>query len=174
MPGARVLVTARPGEIIEQHVFDRRVEMYGFDEPRLDQYVSMFCAGNDTKNGNLESNIRSYIDNDNNVGRLCYVPELCKLFCYTVKKTLEQHGRVSSSTTITHLLTMSVVYFVTAYHPDYNRGQLSEENNPITHLKDLLLSYSSLAKEGMNHLPVKVLFLGEDLKRWGLSRFIAR
>ena len=174
MPGARVLVTARPGAVSEYHVFDRKVEMYGFDKSRVDQYVSMFCAGNDTENDNLESLIRNYIDDDNNnIGSFCYVPMFCNLLCRIAKLIRNGHDRMYLPKTITQLLTTSVLAFAVEHHPDI-KGNTPSEYDVIAHLKDALLDHSKLAKEGMSGLPIKLLFSEDDLKRWGLSKSTAR
>ena len=174
MPGARVLVTARPGAANEYHVFDRKAEMYGFDESRVDRYVSMFCAGNDTKNDSLESLIRNYIDDDkNNIGSFCYVPVFCNLLCRIAKLIRNGHDRMYLPKTITQLLTTSVLAFAVEHHSDI-KGNTPSEYDVIAHLKDALLDHSKLAKEGMRRLPIKLLFSEDDLKRWGLSKSTAR
>ena len=174
MPGVRVLVTARAGAVNEYHVFDRSAEMYGFDASRIDQYVSVFCKGNDTENVNLESHIRNYIDTDTNVCSFCYVPMFCNLICRIAKMILEQPRRVSMPTTITQLLKLSVLSFAIEHHPDFKGKTISEDDDIIAHIKDPLLHHSKLAKEGMSRLPIKLLFSEDDLKRWGLSKSTAR
>ena len=174
MPEARVLVTARPGAVNEYHVFDRKAEMYGFDDSRVDRYVSMFCARNDTENDTLESLLRNYIDdNSNNIGSFCYVPVFCNLLCRIAKLIRNGHNRTFLPKTITQLLTTSVLAFAVEHHPDIN-GNAPSEYDVIAHLKDPLLHHSKLAKESMSRLPIKLLFSEDDLKRWGLSNSTAR
>ena len=175
IPGARVLVTARNGGVTEHEVFDRRAEIYGFDETRIDQYVSMFCAGSDTDNGILESHIRRYIDKDKNISSFCYLPMLCNLICQIAKMLQKGHYQTTLPTTVTELLKLSVIHFATECHPDFKGEILSEDDDDVVaYFKDPLLSHSKLAKEGMSHLPVKFLFTKEDLARCGLSKFVAR
>ncbi|KAK2162580.1 hypothetical protein NP493_1514g00023 [Ridgeia piscesae] len=174
MPGARVLVTARPGAVNEYHVFDRKAEMYGFDESRVDRYLSMYCAGSDTANDNIESLIRNYIDdNNNNIGSFCYVPMFCNLLCRIAKLIWNGHNQMYLPKTITQLLTTSVLTFAVEHHPDI-KGNTPSEYDVIAHLKDPLLHHSKLAKEGMSGLPIKLLFSEDDLERWGLSKSTAR
>ena len=169
-----MLVTARPGAVNEYCVFDRKAELYGFDESRVDQYVSMFCAVNDTENDSLESLIRNYIDdNNNNIGSFCYVPMFCNLLCRITKLIRNGHNRTYSPKTITQLLTTSVLTFAVEHPPDI-KGNTPSEYDVIAHLKDPLLQHSKLAKEGMSRLPIKLLFSEDDLKRWGLSKSTAR
>ena len=173
--GAGVLVTARNGGVTEHKVFDRRAEIYGFDETRIDQYVSMFCAGNDTDNCILESHIRRYIDTDKNISSFCYLPMLCYLICQIAKMLQKGHYQTTLPTTVTELLKLSVIHFATEYHPDFKWKTCSEEDdNVVAYFKDPLLRHSKLAKEGMSHLPVQLLFSKEDLARCGLSKFVAR
>ena len=175
MPGASVLVTARPGAVSEYHVFDRKAEMYGFDESRVDLYVSMFCDGNDTDNDNLESLIRNYIDeNNDDIGSFCYVPMFCNLLCRIAKLIRNGHNRMYLPKTITQLLTTSVLAFAVEHHPDLKGNTPSEDKDIIAHLKDALLHHSKLAKDGTSRFPIKVLFSEDDLKRWDLRKSTAR
>ena len=148
--------------------------MYGFDDSRVDRYVSMFCAGNDTENDSLEQLIRNYIDDDNNnIGSFCYVPMFCNLLCRIAKLIRNGHDRMYLPKTITQLLTTSVLAFAVEHHPDI-KGNVPSEYDVIAHLKDPLLDHSKLAKEGMSRLPNKLFFSEDDLKRWGLSKSTAR
>ena len=174
MPGARVLVTSRDGGATEHHVFDRTVEVCGFDEARIDQYVSLFSEANDADEGTLESHIRNYIDNNNRVRTFCYLPMLCNLICRDAKIQLVRHSKLSLPTTVTQLLKLSVLNFAIEHHPDVKGKTLSENHDVIARFKGPLLLHSKLAKEGMSHQPVKRLFSEEDLERWGLSKLVAR
>ena len=175
IPGASVLVTARNGGVIEHRVFHRRAEIHGFDETRIDQYVSKFSAGNDTDSGTLESHIRRYIDNDNNISTFCYLPMLCNLICHITEMPQQGHYQTTLPTTVTELLKLSVIHFATEHHPDFKGKTLSEEDDDVVaHFKDPFLCHSKLAKEGMSNLPVQFLFSEEDMARYGLSKFVAR
>ena len=170
---ARLLVTSRLGGVIEYSVFDQITEIYGFVESRIFEYVSMFCSGNDDENGQLESHIRDYINNNINIRSFCYVPMLCNLVCRIAKLNLEQNSEVPLPTTITQLLTMSVLNFAMEHHPDFKGTELCEDDDVIAHIKDPLLCHAKLAKDGMSRQPVKLLFSKGNIERFQLSHVTA-
>ena len=147
---ATLLVTSRPGGVDEYKKFDLVAEIYGFDETMIDEYVGKFWQGDDT----LKVQICSYINSNINISSLCRLPMFCSLVCRMRKIGLE---------TMTQLVTKFVDIFVRERHADFTEKELGQ-CDVLAKIKEQLIHHSQLAKDGMSHQPVKVVFPIEDLK----------
>ena len=149
---ATLLVTSRPGGVDPYMKFDLVAEIYGFDETMIDEYVGKFWQGEDK----LKLQISSYINSNINITSLCHLPMFCSLVSRIGKTGLE---------TMTQLVTKCVDAFVRERHADFTGKELDQCDVPVlAKIKDQLIHHSQLAKNGMSHQPVKVVFSIEDLK----------
>ena len=169
MASAKLVVTCRSGAVREYKVFDRITQIYGFSELRIRQYVSTFCKRNAIENVDLESHILDYIDNEINIRSFCYIPMFCSLVCRIAKMKLEEHVDIPLPTTVTQLLKDTVVSFVNQLNPRFKGKSLDEDDDVISQIKDLLLQHSKLAKKGISHRPMQILFAKEDIESCHLS-----
>ena len=169
MASAKLVVTCRSGAVREYKVFDRITQIYGFSELRVLQYVYTFCKRNAIENVDLESIILDYIDNEINIRSFCYIPMFCSLVCRIAKMKLEQHVDIPLPTTVTQLLKDTVVSFVNQLHPDFKGKSLDEDDDVISQIKDPLLQHSKLAKKGISHRPMQILFTKGDIESCHLS-----
>ena len=169
MPSAKLVVTCRSGEVREYKVFDRITEIYGFSELRIRQYVAMFCSRNAIEDVDLESHILDYIDNETNIRSFCYIPMFCSLVCRIAKMKLEQHVGMPLPATVTQLLKETVVSFAIELHPNFKGKSLDEDDDVTDQIKCPLLQHSKLAKKGVSHRPMRILFDKGDIESCHLS-----
>ena len=111
LPGATVLVTSRPtaSDVLSKLHFDRKVEIIGFTEDKIENYVEKFCA-NLGKN-ELKPKIWAHIKSSE-LKNLCYIPVNCFIVCVTL---LNCQSDVTNDnalpTTLTELYQAALVYF---------------------------------------------------------------
>ena len=91
LPGATVLTTSRRGKAENVFndigiTFQKRLELLGFSEHDIENYVKGFCPS-ETDNC---ANIWKTIKNNPEFLNLCYVPQVCDLVCLTLKECFEQ------------------------------------------------------------------------------------
>ena len=155
-----LLVTSRPGGVDEYKKFHQIAEIYGFNETMIDNYVEMYCQGEVT----LEHHIDNFIKSNINVSSLCHLPIFCYLLCEMGKYGLERDREAPFPTTMTQLMIQCVDNFVREQHPDFSGKELGGRYDVVADVREQLLAHSKLAKEGMSHQPVKVVFSNEDVK----------
>ena len=154
-----LVVTSRTVRANDYKTFDRLVELHGFTEPMVEEYVQKFCQQDET----LRCHIGNYIDNDINVGRLCNWPLFCNLLCRLGKSGLDQGKHVPFPTTLTQVMTKCVHSFVKEQLPQFTGIELAKGEDVIAQIRDELLHISKLAKDGMSQQPVKVVFSQRDV-----------
>ncbi|XP_028406179.1 NACHT, LRR and PYD domains-containing protein 12-like [Dendronephthya gigantea] len=105
LPGATVLTTSRPTaeRIYRELKFDREVEMLGFSEKQIEEYVRKFC-GNNTKKS---SEIWNIIKDSPELLSFCYVPVNSYIVCLTLYKSIDfgQHVKDKSYSKIPKTMT---------------------------------------------------------------------
>ena len=153
-----LLVTSRTVCADDFKTFDRLAELHGFTESMVEEYMQKFCQQEET----LRCHIGNYIDNDIHVASLCKWPLFCNLLCRLGKSGLDQGKQEPFPTTLTQLMTKCVDSFVKEQHPQFTGRELAESEDVIAQISDELLHLSKLAKDGMGHQPVKVVFSQED------------
>ncbi len=111
LPEATVLVTSRPtaSDVLSKLHFDRKVEIIGFTEDKIENYVEKFCA-NHGKN-ELKPNIWVHIKSSE-LKNLCYIPVNCFIVCATLFPCLSDSANDNAlPTTLTELYQAALVYF---------------------------------------------------------------
>ncbi|KAK2160279.1 hypothetical protein NP493_1658g00003 [Ridgeia piscesae] len=154
-----LLVTSRPGGVDEYKKFHQIAEIYGFDETMIDRYVEMYCQGEVT----LKYHIDNFIKSNINVSSLCHLPIFCYLLCEMGKIGLERDREAPFPTTMTQLIAKCVENFMREQHPDFSGKELGR-HDVVADVREQLLAHSKLAKDGMSHQPVKVVFSNKDIK----------
>ncbi len=126
LPGATVLVTSRPtaSYLLSKLHFDRTVEIIGFTEDKIENYVDKFCA-NHGKN-ELKPKIWAHIKSSE-LKNLCYIPVNCFIVCATLFPCLSDSANDNGlPTTLTELYQAALVYF--SKNLDRNESNQCYEN----------------------------------------------
>jgi hypothetical protein len=126
LPGVTVLTTSRPTaqRVFQKLKFDRTVEILGFFEEQIKEYVFKFCENNTT--GEL---IWNEIQGSHEMRSLCYIPVNCYIICLTLKESVENdvesesqfHEGLNSNIlgTITELYKRAVKVLLYRHHPEF-------------------------------------------------------
>ena len=161
--GATVLVTSRPtaNELYSKFKFDRTVEIIGFTEDRIEEYVTKFCKSQDRDD--LEPKIWNHIKSSSDLLNSCYIPVNC-LIAVTILFESVQANRASEIESLPATLTELYQEAVTHFDKNHSRklgGQSSEE---------AIKKLQSLAFKGIE--PMQLIFdsksFDEQMKQSGL------
>ncbi|XP_046842258.1 NACHT, LRR and PYD domains-containing protein 12-like isoform X2 [Xenia sp. Carnegie-2017] len=146
---AIVLVTSRP---TAEHAygclkFDRTVEILGFFEDQIKEYVDKFCG----KDKNTAKSIYEHIDTSLELKSLCYIPVNSYIVCLTLKESLICKAE-DIPKTITKLYNRAIKVLLWMHHPLCKSGKIPRENdyliiplhpelkNDIDKIKDIAVS----------------------------------
>ena len=163
LPKATVVVTSRPTahKFYSNFNFDRTVEIIGFTEDRIEEYVTKFCHSHDR--GHLKPKIWNHIESSSDLLNSCYIP----VNCWIVVTILFEHVQAdpaneieSLPTTLTDLYQAAVTHLNEKHFRNVG-GQSSEKA-----IKEL----QSLAFKGIE--PMQLIFdsklFDEQMKQSGL------
>ncbi len=117
LPGATVLTTSRPTaeHIYQQLEFDREVEVLGFHEKQIEEYVEMFCRNDMQKS----SEIWNLIKESPELLSLCYIPVNCYIVCLTLKESIQTEDESGIPRTITELYKRAIKILLFRHHLGY-------------------------------------------------------
>ncbi|XP_046841847.1 NACHT, LRR and PYD domains-containing protein 12-like [Xenia sp. Carnegie-2017] len=123
---AIVLVTSRP---TAEHAygcskFDRTVEILGFFEDQIKEYVDKFCG----KDKNTAKNIYEHIDTSLELKSLCYIPVNSYIVCLTLKECLTCKAE-DIPKTITELFNRAIKVLLWKHHPLCTSGKILRAND---------------------------------------------
>ena len=125
LKGATILVTSRPtaDDFYSKLNFDRNVEILGFTQDKIEEYVTQFCNNNNTSD--LEPKIWQHIKSNSELLNLCYIPVNCLIVCVTLSGCLSDSQNDTSAlpTTLTELYQASLHYFEKYEHNRNADGQ---------------------------------------------------
>ena len=130
---ATVLVTSRPtaNDVLSKLYFDRKVEIIGFTEQKIENYVEKFCANH--KKSELKPKIWNHIKSSE-LKNLCYIPVNCFIVCVTLINWIGDEGNDNAlPTTLTELYQAALVYF----HKNHDRNETKEHKKVISDLEQL-------------------------------------
>ena len=130
---ATVLVTSRPtaNDVLSKLHFDRKVEIIGFTEEKIENYVEKFCANHGKSE--LQSKIWKPIKSSE-LKNLCYIPVNCFIVCVTLLNCIGDEGNDNAlPTTLTELYQAALVYF----HKNHDRNETKESKKVISDLQEL-------------------------------------
>ena len=126
LPGVTVLTTSRPTaqRVFQKLKFDRTVEILGFFEEQIKEYVFKFCEKSTT--GKL---IWNEIQRSPEMRSLCYIPVNSYIICLTLKEIVDNdveselqfHEGLNRNIlgTITQLYKRAVKVLLYRHHPEY-------------------------------------------------------
>ena len=129
LPEATVVVTSRPTahKFYSKFKFDRTVEIIGFTEDRIEEYVTKFCHSHDRDD--LKPKIWNHIKSSSDLLNSCYIP----VNCWIVATILFESVQSDLTNEIESLpTTLTELYQAAMTHLDENHfrnvgGQSSEE-----------------------------------------------
>ncbi len=160
LPGATVLITSRPtaSDVLSKLNFDRKVEIIGFTEDKIENYVEKFC-GNHGKN-ELKPKIWTHIKSSE-LKNLCYIPVNCFIVCVTLLNCLYDPTNDNAlPTTLTELYQAALAYF----YKNHDRNQSNDCYEKV--LKELQqLAFIGMQKE---RLIFDSELVNEQMKESGL------
>ena len=138
---AKVLVTSRPTatDVLSKLHYHRKVEIIGFTEDKIENYVEKFCANHENKR--LKPKIWNHIKSSE-LKNLCYIPVNCFIVCVTLLNCLSDQGNENAlPTTLTELYQAALVYF----HKNHDRNETKE------HYEKVINDLQQLAFHGMEN-----------------------
>ena len=117
LPGAIVLTTSRPTaeQVYERFDFGLTIEILGFHEVQIEEYVGKFCRNDIEKS----SEIWHLIKTSPELLTLCYIPVNSKIVCLTLKESIEAEGQSNIPRTITELYERAVKILLYSHHSKY-------------------------------------------------------
>ena len=163
LPEATVVVTSRPiaNKFYSKFNFDRTVEIIGFTEDRIEEFVTKFCHSHDRDD--FKPEIWNHIKSSSDLLNSCYIP----VNCWIVVTILFERVQADPTNEIESLpTTLTDLYQAAVTHLDENHfrkigGQSSEEAIKIL---------QSLAFKGIEHM--QLIFdsksFDEQMKQSGL------
>jgi hypothetical protein len=117
LPGVTVLTTTRPTaeHIYQKLKFDREIEILGFHEDQIKDYVEKFCRNDIQKS----SEIWNLIKQSPELLSLCYIPVNSYIVCLTLMESIEVKGQSNVPTTITELYKRAINILLFRHHLGY-------------------------------------------------------
>ena len=164
IPSARLLVTSRPGGIINGNTYDKKAEIYGFTREKMSDYIKKFSGGNQS----LEKSIEDYLDRNVNICSHCYIPVQLNMTCHIVKERMQNESNPHLPETLTELFVGYLANLLTR-HPNYKDPQVDTSTDIIAELKDPVLNHANVARHGMEQVPIKVTFSKKEIDEFELQ-----
>ena len=113
LPLATVVVTSRPtaNEFYSKITFDRTVEIIGFTEERIEEYVTKICQTHGRED--YTSKILNHIQSSSDLLNSCYIPVNCFIVITILFERLEDLRNQTDAlpTTLTELYEAAVTHF---------------------------------------------------------------
>ena len=164
LPGATVLTTSRPTAerlykptIYDPIQYDREVEIMGFHEEEVKNYVEKFCGIDKQKSTEIWNLIKASPE----LLSLCYIPVSSYIVCLTLGESIkidkrEAEGQSNVPKTITQLYKKAINILLFRHNSEYRGKQI-----PPTKLKDDLGKLKEIARNGMRR--EKLIFYDDDV-----------
>ncbi|XP_022803640.1 NACHT, LRR and PYD domains-containing protein 12-like [Stylophora pistillata] len=149
--GSVVMVTSRPDEsdkIKDEIRFDRYVEITGFFEPQVKEYIEKYFRDNER----FKSTVTDHITKNANLVSFAHIPVLCFLMCYYFDYILTESTNTKALPVKTSDLYFEVVNMFVRKH---------NKNKRLSH-EETLDKLSELAAQLL--LEKRFLFTKEDVK----------
>ena len=153
LPGATVLTTSRPTaeHIYQSILFDRVVEILGFHEKQIKEYVEKFCA----KDVQKATEIWSQIKASQELLSLCYVPVNSYIVCLTLKESIAVQDELEVPKTITELYKRAIKILLYRHHVSYKDKNIPKDFLTTKHLPEELQNDLNKLKKIARHGMVK-------------------
>ena len=123
LPEATVLVTSRPtaNQFYSKFKFDRTVEIIGFTQDRIEEYVTKFCQTHNKDD--FEAKIWNHIQSSSDLLNSCYIPVNCWIIVTILFESLKdpQNEVNALPTTLTELYQAAVTHFDKEHFRKFDR-----------------------------------------------------
>ena len=152
LPGATVLATSRPtAEHIYQGMnFGRIVEILGFHEKQIKEYVEKFCGEDVQKTTEIWSQIKT----SQELLSLCYVPVNSYIVCLTLKESIAVQDQLEIPKTITELYKRAIKILLYKHNVSFKDKDIPKDYL-ITKLPENLQNDLNKLKEIARHGMIK-------------------
>ena len=167
LTGAQVVFTSRPRAAGLRCFtkFDRELEIKGFNQDQIKDYIRKYCGGDRKK----AEQIIAYLDDSSDLRSYCYIPALCSFIVSCISLIIDSSPKQSSEwhthpQTITQLMTLIVINFVIQHHDKYKYNKPESPWDVLPELKESFQKLAKLAAWGMMATPVRLTFTTEDIK----------
>ena len=162
LPEATVLVTSRPtaNQFYSKFKFDRTVEIIGFTQDRIKEYVTKFCQSHNKDD--FEAKIWNHIQSSSDLLNSCYIPVNCWIIVTILLESLKdpQNEVNALPTTLTDLYQAAVTHFDKERFRKFDRHSSEEATKKL----------QSLSFKGIE--PMQLIFdntlFDEEMKQSGL------
>ena len=168
LPEATVLVTSRPtaNQFYSKFKFDRTVEIIGFTEARIEEYITKFCQSHNRDA--LEPKIWNHIQSSSDLLNACYIPVNCWIVVTILFDRLKYPRDEISAlpATLTELYQAAVTYFDDNHFRKLDTQSKAKEEAKEEATKEL----QRLAFKGIEEMQLifKKKHFDEEMKRSGL------
>ena len=162
LPEATVLVTSRPtaNQFYSKFKFDRTVEIIGFTEARIEEFVTKFCQSHNRDD--LGPKIWNHVQHSSDLLNSCYIPVNCWIVVTILFESLKdpQNEVNALPTTLTDLYQAAITHFNKEHFRKFDRLSSKEATKKL----------QSLAFKGIE--PMQLIFdnasFDEEMKQSGL------
>ena len=164
IPSTRVLVTSRPGGVINCDTYDKKAEIHGFTRDKMSDYIKKFSDGNLS----LQKSIEDYLDRNVNICSHCYIPVHLNMTCGIVKERMRNESNTQLPETLTELFVGYLANLLTR-HPNFKDLQVDTSTDIIAELKDPILNHGNVARHRMEQVPIQVTFSRREIDEFELQ-----
>ena len=149
LPGVTVLTTSRP---TAEHIylplsFGKEVEILGFQEEQIKEYVKKFCRNEVVKSTKMWNFIKEYPE----VLSLCYIPVNCYIICLTLKESIDSDNQ-EVPRTITKLYKRAIRILLFRHYTEYKSEEIPKDyiiSELPKHFQNVLETLKKIARDGM-------------------------
>ena len=164
IPSTRVLVTSRPGGVINCDTYDKKAEIYGFTRDKMSDYIKKFSDGNLS----LQKSIEDYLDRNVNICSHSYIPVHLNMTSRIVKERMRNESNTQLPEILTELFVGYLANLLTR-HPHFKDLQVDTSTDIIAELKDPVFNHGSVARHGMEQVPIQVTFSRREIDEFELQ-----
>ena len=142
LPGVTLLITSPPRakNVLQYLSFEGTVEILGFFEEQIREYVLKFCK-DDNDTAEL---IWNHIKESAELLSLCYVPVNSYIVCLTLKESTENDQSSDTPETVTELYKRAVKVLIYRHHPIYKLTPRPSDYLIISFPEELEKDFSKL------------------------------
>ena len=160
---ARRIVTSRPIESIDTHMFSEVMVALGFDQDAIDECSFSVCD----YDRNIHKNVMEKLQVNTQLNTFCTIPLNCVLTCAILRQDLmKDKGGLSEETDINSLSQLSIRIILYIIHKDKvvkNFFKLTKDQGQSLH------QLASLSAESLLGSTTKLIFDEHDLNRHGIE-----
>ena len=168
LPGAKVIITSRPNDNIPTAMCHRTAELYGFPQESIKKYIHKFC-GEDTA---VEKFITGYLQNNVNIGTLCYVPVHANFVCACLANiyTFTHSEDTAPVNTMSQLYVFAVINLARHLHPSLKDVKEQIDTEMIfAEVGNSFKKHAELAKYCTMSKPLRIIIYKDDLEAYDIS-----